>query len=90
MDWIINVSGLIASITSVIGLTPQIYKTYKTKSAQDLSSLMLWNYFICSLAWIIYGNYTDSSFVTISNIIGLVSCVISIMQKKYYDKRQAL
>lgn len=87
MSLIINISGFIASITSIIGLTPQIYKTYKTKSAHDLSSLMLWNYFICSLAWIIYGTYTDSSFVTYSNIIGLISSIISIIQKKYYDAR---
>ncbi len=84
---IINISGLIASITSIIGLMPQIYKVHQTKSAQDLSSLMLWNYFICSLAWIVYGIYTDSNFVTFSNIIGLICSVISIIQKRYYDTK---
>ena len=87
MTLIINISGLIASITSIIGLTPQIYKTYKTKSAQDLSSLMLWNYFICSLAWIVYGTYTGSNFVTFSNVIGLISSIISILQKRHYDPK---
>ncbi|MGB4192325.1 MAG: PQ-loop repeat-containing protein [Rickettsiales bacterium] len=85
---IINISGLIASITSIIGLMPQIYKTYQIKSAKDLSMVMLVNYFICSLAWIMYGFYTSASFVLYSNIIGLLSSVISIIQKVYYDRLQ--
>ena len=77
--------GLIATITSFIGLLPQVYKTYKVKSAQDVSMLMLSNYLICSIAWIIYGSLTDSSFVVYSNIVGLIVSLISILQKRYYD-----
>lgn len=87
---IINISGLIASITSIIGLMPQIYKTYQIKSAKDLSMAMLANYLICSLAWIVYGFYTSSSFVLYSNVIGLLSSIISIIQKIYYDKLQSI
>jgi MtN3 and saliva related transmembrane protein len=80
-----NFFGVIATITSFVGLFPQIYKTYKTKSAHDLSMIMLLNYLICSFAWIIYGSYTNSTFVIYSNVIGLISSIISILQKKYYD-----
>ncbi|MFN7039055.1 MAG: SemiSWEET family sugar transporter [Alphaproteobacteria bacterium] len=82
---LINFFGFIASITSFIGLLPQIYKIYKTKSAQDISMLMAVNYLICSVAWIIYGILTKSEFVTYSNIIGLISSVILVMQKRKYD-----
>jgi MtN3 and saliva related transmembrane protein len=82
---LVYIFGLIATITSFIGLMPQIYKTYKTKSAQDLSMLMLVNYLICSSAWIGYGLYTSSEFVVYSNIVCLISSMISIFQKRYYD-----
>jgi len=48
---------------------------------------MLINYLICSLAWIIYGSYTDSMFVLVSNVVGLLSSIILIIQKKLYDAR---
>lgn len=82
---IITFSGTIAFITSFIGLLPQVYKAFKTRSTHDISMLMLINYAVCSLAWIVYGQYTSSMFVTASNIIGLLTSLILIFQKKYYD-----
>lgn len=85
---LVNVFGSIALITSFIGLVPQIYKTFKTKSARDISFLMLYNYLICSFSWIIYGLYTDSGFVIYSNVVGLITSIISIIQKRYYDAKR--
>lgn len=82
---IIMLSGIVAFITSFIGLLPQIYKSLKTKSTQDISMLMLINYLFCSVAWIIYGGYTDSFFVLASNVVGLLTSFILILQKSYYD-----
>lgn len=82
----VNVFGFIALLTSFIGLTPQIYKTYKTKSAEDISYIMLYNFLICSISWIIYGIYTNSDFVIYSNIVGTITSLISIFQKKQYTK----
>lgn len=81
----INIFGFVATITTIIGLLPQVYKTYKTKSAKDISKIMLYNYFICSISWIIYGLLTESSFVVYSNIVGLLTSLIMIFQKRYYD-----
>jgi len=78
-------SGMIALITSFVGLLPQIYKALKTRSTQDISMLMLINYLICSFAWIIYGGFAGSMFVLVSNILGLFSSFILIIQKRYYD-----
>lgn len=82
---LVNIFGVVASITSIIGLMPQIYKTYKTKSAEDVSMLMLVNFLICSMAWIGYGVLTDAYFVVFSNIVGLITSVVSILQKRHYD-----
>ncbi len=81
-----NISGTIALVTSIIGLLPQVYKSYKTKSTADISMVMLINYFVCSAAWIIHGLYTNVPFVVYSNVFGGFISLISILQKVLYDK----
>lgn len=88
MNFIENFAGIIAFVTSFIGLIPQIYKTIKTKSAEDISMAMLVNYVVCSIAWIIYGSLSDSIFVTSSNVVGLLTSALLIMQKRYYDSNK--
>lgn len=78
-------SGVVAFITSFIGLFPQIYKSLKTRSASDISMAMLVNYVICSLAWIVYGSLSESFFVLLSNVVGLIAAMVLIIQKRYYD-----
>lgn len=85
MSFLIMVSGIIALVTSFIGLLPQIVKSLKTQSTEDLSLIMLINYAVCSLAWIIYGAGTASFFVLSANIIGLIVSMILIFMKRYYD-----
>jgi len=82
-----NFFGTVAFITSVVGLFPQIYKAIKTKSTHDLSIVMLINFLVCSIAWIIYGTYSSSLYVQASNIVGMVSCIALIGLKYFYDKR---
>jgi MtN3 and saliva related transmembrane protein len=77
--------GYIALVTSIIGLSPQVYKSFRTKSMSDVSMLMLINYLVCSVAWIIHGIYIGSDFVIWSNIIGTILSVVSIIQKVFYD-----
>ncbi len=88
MNYIESISGSLAFITSFIGFLPQIYKAIQTKSTDDLSMTMLINYLVCSIAWIIYGSSTESFFVLSSNIVGLVTSVILIIQKRYYDAKR--
>ncbi|WP_407511567.1 SemiSWEET family sugar transporter [Wolbachia endosymbiont of Trichogramma kaykai] len=78
-----------AFITSLIGLLPQVYRSYITKLTRDVSMLMLVNYLICSSSWLIYGVCQGLTFVILSNIAGLVISIISIVQKCYYDAKTA-
>lgn len=84
---IVMFSGIIAFTTSFIGLLPQIVKSLKTRSTQDLSMMMLINYLICSIAWIIYGSSTNSFFVISSNVVGLIVSILLILLKRHYDAR---
>lgn len=79
--------GYIALITAIIGLLPQVIKSYRTRSTDDISMIMLLNYFIGSVAWIIHGLSINSNFVVWSNILGGAVSLISIVQKLKYDNR---
>ncbi|MDR0640412.1 MAG: hypothetical protein LBF65_01605 [Holosporales bacterium] len=77
--------GTIAFTTTIIGLAPQVYKSFRTKSTTDVSFLMLLNYLVCSVTWVIYGIYNGSSYVVWSNVFGILMACISIWQKQKYD-----
>lgn len=89
MSLLLSSFGMVALTTSLIGLLPQSYKAYQTKSTHDLSYIMLINYLICSIAWIGYGAITKTNFVMLSNIVGLLSTILLMAQKYYYDQRGA-
>lgn len=82
----IDIIGIIASVASIIAFLPQIYKIYKTKSAADLSLIMLLNLFICALAWIVYGILIGSSYLIITNGIVLSFQCVLLGQKFYFRK----
>lgn len=83
-----NIFGTIAFITSLIGLLPQIYKSYQTKSTRDVSMILLINWWICSFAWIVHGLCQGALFVVWSNIFGLLTASLAMGQKYYYDRKQ--
>ena len=81
----INIIGFLAAFTSTISLLPQIYKTYRSRSAEDLSYLMLLNFFITSLLWTSYGMMIESIAVWGANIIMIIFSIILIVLKYSYD-----
>lgn len=84
---IVAISGAIAFFTSVVGLLPQVLKSIKTRSTRDISSLMLINYLICSLAWVVYSFYTHTAFVFWSNVLGGLSSLFLLILKYHHDRR---
>lgn len=83
---IIKLIGFLAAFTSTISLVPQIYKTYKLKSASDLSYLMLLNFFITSALWTSYGLMISSFAVWGANIIMIMFSIILLVLKYFYDE----
>jgi MtN3 and saliva related transmembrane protein len=84
--FLINFFGIIAFITSMVGVLPQIYKSFRTKSCKDVSMIMMINFFICSASWLGYGLLTKTSYVILSNVFGVLITSLAIYQKIYYDK----
>ncbi|MGC0371403.1 MAG: hypothetical protein DGJ47_000092 [Rickettsiaceae bacterium] len=83
---IISILGFLAAFTSTISLVPQIYKTYISKSAADLSYLMLLNFFVTSVLWTSYGIMITSLAVWGANLIMIFFSMILIALKYQYEK----
>ena len=82
---LINIVGFLAAFTSTVSLVPQIYRTYKLKSANDLSYLMLLNFLLTSLLWTSYGFMISSFAVWGANVIMIIFSVIMLLLKHCYD-----
>jgi MtN3 and saliva related transmembrane protein len=54
MTWV-EIIGHTGSFLSSVTFIPQVYKTWKSKSASDLSMLMLLIIFISTIVWLVYG-----------------------------------
>ena len=67
-DWI-DIYGYLAAILTTVAFLPQLIRTWKTKSAEDVSFLMLIMFIIGVLFWIVYGLLTKSIPLIIANLL---------------------
>lgn len=74
-----------ALLVSLLQL-PQVYKTFKLKSAYGLSIYMVILNFLASILWLFYGIILNKPPIYISNIIYFIAnCTLLIMKFYYKD-----
>jgi MtN3 and saliva related transmembrane protein len=78
--------GFIAGFFSMIAFIPQVYKTWKDKSAKDISIQMFVIYSISTSLWIVYGFLVNKPAIYIANIVVFSLSSIQIILKIKYDK----
>ncbi len=84
MSDLVTLIGLAAASLAAISFLPQAVKTWKTKSARDISFKMLIVLLAESFLWIIYGNYINSLPVIASNLITfLLVSILLVFKIKY-------
>lgn len=83
----INWIGTLAGILTTIAFIPQVAKTWKTRSAGDISLLMFLLFSGGVLLWLIYGALLHAVPIIIANGITL-SLSASILIMKVRDLRQ--
>ena len=54
MDYI-QLAGHVGAFLSSVTFIPQVYRVWKTKSANDLSMTMMVSVFISTVIWLVYG-----------------------------------
>jgi len=89
MDYI-TFLGLVAGFLSTASFVPQLIKTWRTKSAKDLSYGMLVLFLTGILLWLIYGFLIGSSPIIIANTVTIFLVVLIIGLKIKYRRRESL
>lgn len=85
IDYITSL-GLVAGVLTTIAYLPQLIKTWKSKSADDLSWSML--IILCTgiVLWLVYGIYVQDVPIIAANIVTLFLAAIILVLKIRYKK----
>jgi MtN3 and saliva related transmembrane protein len=70
-EMIVTVLGLSASALSTLSLLPQVIRTWRTRSAGDISAGWLITALVAMLLWIAYGSLVGASAVVWANVLTL-------------------
>ena len=82
----IDLFGFSAALLTTIAFIPQLYKTWQTKSADDVSLVMLILFITGLLCWIIYGLKINSKPILVANIITFIFNFSILILKITYRK----
>lgn len=81
-----EIMGLMGAFLSSITFLPQVYKTWKMKSAGDLSLSMMLIVFTSTIIWLVYGFSLHLMPVIICNGIILILSALLIYFKLTFKK----
>jgi MtN3 and saliva related transmembrane protein len=76
-----TVIGLMAGALTTLAYVPQIIKTWKSKSAKDISVGMVATLLLGLLMWTFYGFSINSMPVIVANIVSLALVFIMLIFK---------
>jgi len=86
-DYLILIIGIAAGVLTAVSMLPQVFKTLKTKKAENVSPVML-IILICGVAlWIFYGILKDDLPIIFTNAFSvLVNIFMLFLRWKYRHK----
>jgi MtN3 and saliva related transmembrane protein len=76
MQW--ELIGWGAAILTMFGFVPQILKIYRTQSVEDVSLLMLLQFFLGIFLWLLYGLHIQDNILIVSNGISFLTLIICV------------
>ncbi len=83
-----EIFGILAGVLTALAYIPQIAKILRTKSAKDLSYMMLFTYMTATACWIIHGAIFKSISMVVFNGIVLIQIILIILMKYLVSKNQ--
>ena len=84
----IDIYGFLAALLTTIAFLPQLYKTWQTKSADDVSLIMLILFITGLFFWIIYGLKINSFPIVIANVVTFTFNFSILILKLTYKKNK--
>jgi len=82
----VPILGLVAGTLTTGSLIPQVIKTYRLKSAGDISTLMFCILGLGVALWTVYGLCIGSSPVIVANLANLALILIMLALKRRYRR----
>jgi len=77
----IDIIGLFGAFLSGVTFFPQVYRTWKLKSAKELSLVMILIILLSNIVWLIYAfNKQDIAIISANFFVG--SCALTILYFK--------
>lgn len=83
----VQVLGYSAGFITALTFLPQVIKTWKEKSAKDISLYMFVIAFINEIMWLAYGILRNDWVIISTNAVMLVMSGVMIMLKLKYNHR---
>lgn len=80
----INLLGLIAGTLTTIAFLPQLIKTWKSKSAKDVSLVMMITFCVGVFLWIVYGLAIEAMPIVVANVVTLALALLILILKIRY------
>ena len=79
-----EIIGLIAAVLTTSAFVPQVYKTWKSKSAEGLSLTMYLVLLIGVILWLVYGIHIHSLAMILANTVtGFLTMLLIIFKLRY-------
>lgn len=79
-----EIIGLIAGVLTTAAFVPQVYKTWKSKSAEGLSLTMYLVFFIGIILWLVYGIHIHSLAMIFANAVtGFLALLLIIFKLRF-------
>ena len=80
----VDILGYAACAVTALTFLPQVIKTWKEKSAKNVSLMMFVIAFINEVMWIAYGALRNDMVIVITNVIMIIMCSIMLSLKLRY------
>jgi MtN3 and saliva related transmembrane protein len=80
----VTILGYAACAVTALTFLPQVLKTWKEKSAKNVSLMMFIIAFINEVMWIAYGVLRHDNVIIVTNVIMITMCSIMISLKLKY------
>jgi MtN3 and saliva related transmembrane protein len=81
---LIDLLGWIAGLLTTIAFFPQLLKTWRSKSAKDVSLVMMITFCIGVFLWLVYGLAIQALPVVIANLVTLILALLILILKIKY------
>jgi MtN3 and saliva related transmembrane protein len=88
MDWFPQLFGYLGGIFIMVSFIPQVIKSYRTKSVDDLSFKMILATFFSTVFLLVYGFLINELPIILNNIVLGITVLFQAYLKIKYDKKR--